>query len=69
MFEGEYAAISTNSSDLYAPVSRNVGRLEWSTMESACSEASYAIGLERNADIVFASAYAPMLQNLNDAQW
>jgi alpha-N-arabinofuranosidase len=38
-------------------------------MESACSEASYAIGLERNADIVFASAYAPMLQNLNDAQW
>jgi hypothetical protein len=47
IFEGEYAAISMNSSDLYAPVSENVGRLEFSTLMSACGEASYAIGFER----------------------
>ena len=47
IFEGEYAAISMNASDLYAPVSKNVGRLEYSTQMSACGEASYAIGFER----------------------
>ncbi|TDL26965.1 glycoside hydrolase family 51 protein [Rickenella mellea] len=32
-------------------------------------EAAYMTGLERNADIVFAAAYAPLLQNIANYQW
>jgi len=66
-FEGEYAAISTNSSNLYGTPAE--GRLTFPTMQSASGEAAFMTGLERNSDIVFAASYAPLLQNINSAQW
>ncbi|KAI0065236.1 glycoside hydrolase [Artomyces pyxidatus] len=62
-FEGEYAAISTNASDIFGVPAD--GRLLWSTMESASSEAAFMTGLERNSDIVFAASYAPLLATPN----
>jgi alpha-N-arabinofuranosidase len=59
-FEGEYAATSTNSSDIYG-LPQN-GRLIWPTVQSAVGEAVFMTGFERNADIVFAASYAPLLQ-------
>lgn len=32
-------------------------------------EAAFMTGLERNSDIVFAAAYAPLLQHVNSTQW
>ncbi|KAH6900847.1 alpha-L-arabinofuranosidase A [Coprinopsis sp. MPI-PUGE-AT-0042] len=48
-FEGEYAAISTNSSDIFGRPEN--GRLIYPTMISAASEAAFMSGLERNSDI------------------
>ncbi|KAL7416842.1 glycoside hydrolase superfamily [Mrakia frigida] len=67
IFEGEYAATSTNSSDILGAFSN--GRLRYSTLEAAVGEAGYMTGLERNSDIVFAAAYAPMLENIGRTQW
>jgi alpha-L-arabinofuranosidase len=63
-FEGEYAAISTNDSDVWS----SIGRLKFPTMQSmftlnkldryelwlsgASGEAAFMTGLERNSDIV-----------------
>ncbi|KAJ7581137.1 glycoside hydrolase family 51 protein [Mycena floridula] len=66
-FEGEYAAISTNSSNIFGTPDQ--GRLLWPTVQSAVGESSFMTGLERNADIVFAAAYAPLLQHINSTQW
>ncbi|KAI0076533.1 glycoside hydrolase family 51 protein [Panus rudis PR-1116 ss-1] len=66
-FEGEYAAISTNSSDLFG--SPATGRLLFPTMQGSTGEAAFMTGLERNADIVFAASYAPLLQHVNGTQW
>lgn len=66
-FEGEYAAISTNPNDLYGTPAD--GRLLYPTMQSSTGEAAFMTGLERNSDIVFAAAYAPLLQLVNDSQW
>ncbi|KZT22854.1 glycoside hydrolase family 51 protein [Neolentinus lepideus HHB14362 ss-1] len=66
-FEGEYAAISTNSSNLYGDPSE--GRFLYPTMEGAAGEAAFMTGLERNSDIVFAASYAPLLQNIASSQW
>ncbi|KAF7323682.1 putative alpha-L-arabinofuranosidase A [Mycena kentingensis (nom. inval.)] len=66
-FEGEYAAISTNSSDIFGTPEH--GRLTFPTMQSAAGEAAFMTGLERNADIVFAASYAPLLNHLQDSQW
>ncbi|KZT22850.1 glycoside hydrolase family 51 protein, partial [Neolentinus lepideus HHB14362 ss-1] len=66
-FEGEYAAISTNSNNLYGDPSS--GRFLWPTMEAATGEAAFMTGLERNSDIVFAASYAPLLQNIASSQW
>lgn len=55
IFEGEYAAISTNSSDLYAPVSEGVGRLEWSTMQSAPDFAPFL--LHRTPKLTLGTSY------------
>jgi len=64
-FQGEYAAISTNPNDIFG----SVGRLMYPTVQSSVGEAAYMTGLERNADIVFAASYAPLLMNVADYQW
>ncbi|THU91952.1 arabinofuranosidase [Dendrothele bispora CBS 962.96] len=66
-FEGEYAAISTNPNDIFG--SPDDGRLVFPTMESSSGEAAFMIGLERNSDIVFAAAYAPLLNHIDGTQW
>jgi len=66
-FEGEYAVISTNSSDLFG--TPKTGRLLFPTMEGAAGEAAFLTGIERNSDIIFASCYAPLLQHINSTQW
>ncbi|KAJ6461978.1 glycoside hydrolase family 51 protein [Mycena vulgaris] len=66
-FEGEYAATSTNSSNLFGTPAQ--GRLVWPTMAGSVGEAAFMTGLERNADIVFAAAYAPLLGHVNGSQW
>ncbi|KAF9446455.1 glycoside hydrolase family 51 protein [Macrolepiota fuliginosa MF-IS2] len=62
-FEGEYAAISLNSSDVFGH------RLLFPTMQSSAGEAAFMTGLERNADIVFAASYAPLLGSVVNHQW
>lgn len=64
---GEFAVTSTNKSCILGAVS--CGRLEFPILEGAVAEAAYTIGLERNSDIVFASAYAPTLQHIRSTQW
>ncbi|KAF8804774.1 glycoside hydrolase family 51 protein [Phlegmacium glaucopus] len=66
-FEGEYAAISTNASNLFG--SSDQGRLIFPTMQSSAGEAAFMTGLERNSDIVFAASYAPLLGHVTDYQW
>ncbi|TFK36072.1 glycoside hydrolase family 51 protein [Crucibulum laeve] len=66
-FEGEYAAISTNSSNLFGTPA--TGRLTFPTMQSAAGEAAFITGLERNSDIVFAASYAPLLGHASNNQW
>ncbi|KAF8067586.1 arabinofuranosidase [Lyophyllum atratum] len=66
-FEGEYAAISTNASDLFGSPAH--GRLVFPTMQSSSGEAAFMTGLERNSDIVFAASYAPLLNHVANSQW
>jgi alpha-N-arabinofuranosidase len=66
-FEGEYAAISTNSSNIFGSPSQ--GRLTFPSMQSAAGEAAFMTGLERNSDIVFAASYAPLLGHVTNNQW
>ncbi|KAJ7484526.1 glycoside hydrolase family 51 protein [Mycena latifolia] len=66
-FEGEYAAISTNSSDIFGTPAD--GRLTFPTMQSSTGEAAFMTGLERNADIVFSASYAPLLNHVANSQW
>lgn len=66
-FVGEYAVTSTNSSDIYG--SPATGRMIYPTVQGAVAEAAYMTGMERNADVVFAAAYAPTLQHINSTQW
>ncbi|TDL19640.1 alfa-L-arabinofuranosidase precursor [Rickenella mellea] len=58
-FEGEYAAYK----------SLNGTRVTWPTVAGSVAEAAFLTGLERNADIVFAASYAPLLQNIASYQW
>ncbi|KAI5296449.1 hypothetical protein KEM52_002408 [Ascosphaera acerosa] len=41
----------------------------WQTLQGACSEAVYMIGMERNADVVKMASYAPLLEHFDMAQW
>ncbi|KAK7678667.1 hypothetical protein QCA50_018248 [Cerrena zonata] len=66
-FEGEYAATSTNPNAIFGSPAQ--GRLLWPTMQGAAGEAAFMTGFERNADIVFAASYAPLLQHVNSTQW
>ncbi|CAA7268528.1 unnamed protein product [Cyclocybe aegerita] len=66
-FEGEYAAISTNPNNIFGSPAQ--GRLVYPTMQSAAGEAAFMTGLERNSDIVFAAAYAPLIGHATNNQW
>ncbi|KAL5476990.1 hypothetical protein ACEPAI_3176 [Sanghuangporus weigelae] len=66
-FEGEYAAISSNPNDLFGTPAN--GRFTFPVMSGSAGEAAFMTGLERNSDIVFAAAYAPLLQSVDSSQW
>jgi alpha-L-arabinofuranosidase len=59
VFAGEYAAQS-------AGVARPENRNDW---ECALSEAAFMTGLERNADVVRMSSYAPLFAHVDAWQW
>ncbi|KAG2073138.1 glycoside hydrolase family 51 protein [Suillus decipiens] len=63
-FEGEYAALSTNASDIFG----TDGRLMYPNMQKSAAEAAFMTGLERNSDIVFAASYASLLMNIANYQ-
>jgi alpha-N-arabinofuranosidase len=60
VFAGEYAAQSSGRGGL--PENRN----NW---ECAMSEAAFITGLERNADVVVMSSYAPLFGHVDGWQW
>ncbi|MBV9926151.1 MAG: alpha-L-arabinofuranosidase [Acidobacteria bacterium] len=59
VFAGEYAAQSVG-------VARPENRNDW---ECALSEAAFVTGLERNADVVRMSSYAPLFGHVDAWQW
>jgi alpha-N-arabinofuranosidase len=59
IFAGEYAA---QSAAIASPENRN----NW---ECAMSEAAYLTGLERNADVVYLTSYAPLFAHVDGWQW
>jgi alpha-N-arabinofuranosidase len=60
VFVGEYAA--------HLPAA-GPSNMRPSTLEAALAEAAFMTGLERNADIVTMSAYAPLLAHVDGWQW
>ena len=50
-FQGEYAVTRADDGS----------RVPYPTIEAAVAEAAYLTGFDRNSDIVFATAYAPLL--------
>ncbi|KAG2041110.1 glycoside hydrolase family 51 protein [Suillus americanus] len=66
-FEGEYAVVSTNASDIFGTPAN--GHLVYPNMQGSSGEAAFMTGLERNSDIVFAASYAPLLMNIANYQW
>jgi alpha-N-arabinofuranosidase len=59
IFAGEYAA---QSNGVATPDNKN----NW---ECALSEAAFMTGLERNADVVYMTSYAPLFAHINRWQW
>jgi alpha-L-arabinofuranosidase len=59
IFAGEYAA---QSNAIASPDNKN----NW---ECALSEAAFMTGLERNADVVYMTSYAPLFAHINRWQW
>ncbi|MBN2611556.1 MAG: alpha-L-arabinofuranosidase [Bacteroidales bacterium] len=59
VFAGEYASHGPSNDD---PTSRN-------TWLSALTEAAFMTGLERNADVVYMTSYAPLFGHVNAWQW
>lgn len=59
IFAGEYAAQSVAT---VSPDNKN----NW---ECAMSEAAFMTGLERNADVVYMTSYAPLFAHVNKWQW
>jgi alpha-L-arabinofuranosidase len=53
-FVGEYAVTSTNDSNALPDIPG--GRLQYPTLAGATAEAAFMTGMERNSDVVFASA-------------
>ncbi|PPJ21626.1 hypothetical protein C5E45_31025 [Nocardia nova] len=63
VFVGEYAA---HFPTLMLPAP---ARKPANTFESALAEAAFLTGLERNADVVAMSSYAPLLNRVGSGQW
>lgn len=59
VFAGEYAAQSVA---IASPENKN----NW---ETALSEAAFMTGLERNADVVYMTSYAPLMAHIDAWQW
>lgn len=59
VFAGEYAA----------HIKSGFNMPEANTLEAALSEASFLTGVERNADVVVLTSYAPLLAKVGYAQW
>ncbi|KAG6911267.1 hypothetical protein DXG01_002105 [Tephrocybe rancida] len=59
----------TSTNDLVLLGDIPSGRLAYPTLEGAAAEAAYMTGMERNSDVVFASAYAPSLQHIRSYEW
>ena len=59
VFAGEYAVQTV---DIASPDNRN----SW---ETALSEAAFMTGLERNADVVYMTSYAPLFAHADGWQW
>src|SRR5205085_11811635 len=59
VFAGEYAAQSVG-------IARPDNRNNW---ECALAEAAFMTGLERNADVVLMSSYAPLFGHVDAWQW
>ncbi|KAJ7605069.1 glycoside hydrolase [Mycena polygramma] len=66
-FIGEYAVTSTNDTNALGDIPS--GRLPYPTLQGAAAEAAFMTGMERNSDVVFASAYAPSFQHIRNYQW
>ncbi|KAF7307530.1 Glycoside hydrolase [Mycena indigotica] len=66
-FVGEYACTSTNDTNTLGDLPS--GRLAYPTLEGSAAEAAFMTGMERNSDVVFASAYAPSFQHIRNFQW
>ena len=65
---GEYANIEQDASG-NPSVDWNAPRPMYPWWTGAVSEAVFAIGAERNGDVVIGASYAPLLCNLNSYQW
>ena len=79
VYVGEYAAKDTFDSE-YAHLQQGIRRrrsrgrrLKLSrrrlSLRAAVAEATFLIGLERNADVVVASSFAPLLNNVHGTRW
>ncbi|PPQ73463.1 hypothetical protein CVT24_007554 [Panaeolus cyanescens] len=62
-----FVVTSTNSDNVLGDLPS--GRLAYPTLQGAAAEAAFMTGMERNSDVVFASAYAPSFQHINSYQW
>lgn len=58
-FEGEYSCKYDRAGESWL----------YPSVLSAVAEAAFMTGLERNSDIVFAAAYAPVLNHVNATDW
>ncbi|KAJ7222879.1 glycoside hydrolase [Mycena haematopus] len=64
-FIGEYAVTSTNDTNALGDIPS--GRLAYPTLQGAAAEAAFMTGMERNSDVVFASACD--FQHIRNYQW
>jgi alpha-L-arabinofuranosidase len=70
LFLGEYAAyLSYDLGDRHPAVPESMLSPEPNTWLSALAEAAFLTGVERNADIVAFSCYAPLLNFVDHGQW
>ncbi|KAF5312724.1 hypothetical protein D9619_002697 [Psilocybe cf. subviscida] len=62
-----FVVTSTNDSNALPDIPG--GRLAYPTLQGSTAEAAFMTGMERNSDVVFASAYAPSLQHIRSFSW
>jgi alpha-N-arabinofuranosidase len=64
---GEFAVITDDDSQIKNPWAGK--RLDFPSIKSAVAESIYRIGFERNSEVIIGGCYAPVLQNIDQAQW